>query len=135
VAIIGYAAGAYGDGGAIFTDDDALAVKLKMIASHGQSKKYYQEMVGCNSRLDALQAAILDIKLKHLNEYTAARQKAADYYDKGFAGNPKITTPFRAGFCKHVFHQYTLKLEGADRDALVDFLASFNIPSMIYYSL
>jgi len=125
--------GAYGDGGAIFTDDDALAVKLKMIASHGQSKKYYHEMVGCNSRLDALQAAILDIKLKHLNEYTAARQKAADYYDKAFEGNKKITTPFRAPYASHVFHQYTLLLNGLDRDGLNNYLSEKGIPSMIYY--
>ena len=77
-------------------DDDALAEKLKMIATHGQSKRYYHDVVGCNSRLDAIQAAILDIKLKHLDEYIAARRKAADFYDKAFAGNKKITTPFRA---------------------------------------
>jgi UDP-2-acetamido-2-deoxy-ribo-hexuluronate aminotransferase len=125
--------GAFGDGGAIFTDDDALAVKLKMIASHGQSKKYYHDVVGCNSRLDAMQAAILDIKLKHLNSYTAARQKAADYYDQGFAGTPKIKTPFRAAYQTHVFHQYTLTLNGVDRDALSSFLTEQGVPNMIYY--
>jgi dTDP-4-amino-4,6-dideoxygalactose transaminase len=125
--------GCYGDGGAMCTNDDELAGKLRMIANHGQNKRYYHEMVGCNSRLDTIQAAVLNIKLKHLDEYIDARRDAADYYDKGFAGNPKITTPYRAEFCKHVFHQYTLKLEGVDRDALVDFLATFNIPSMIYY--
>ena len=88
--------GAFGDGGAMFTDDDALAEKLKMIANHGQSKRYYHDMVGCNSRLDTIQAAILNIKLKHLDEYIDARRKAADYYDKAFADNEKITTPFRA---------------------------------------
>ncbi|MEI2748389.1 MAG: DegT/DnrJ/EryC1/StrS family aminotransferase [Ferruginibacter sp.] len=87
--------GAFGDGGAIFTDDDALADKLRMIASHGQSKRYYHDVVGCNSRLDAMQAAILNIKLKHLDAYIDARRKAADYYDKAFAGNPKIETPFQ----------------------------------------
>lgn len=125
--------GCYGDGGAICTNDDDLASKMRMIANHGQSKRYYHDMVGCNSRLDTIQAAVLNIKLAHLDEYIAARIEAADYYDKGLAGNAKITTPYRADFCKHVFHQYTLKLEGTDRDGLVDYLASFNIPSMIYY--
>lgn len=125
--------GAYGDGGAMFTNDDDLAVKLRMIASHGQSKQYYHDVVGCNSRLDAIQAAILDIKLKHLDEYIAARVKAADFYDKGFANNKKITTPFRDANNKHVFHQYTLILEGVDRDGLKQFLADKGIPAMIYY--
>jgi UDP-2-acetamido-2-deoxy-ribo-hexuluronate aminotransferase len=125
--------GAYGDGGAMFTDDDALANKLKMIASHGQSKRYYHDVVGCNSRLDAIQAAILDIKLKHLDNYIAARVKAADFYDKAFANNKKITVPFRAANNKHVFHQYTLLVEGVNRDALHQFLADNGVPSMIYY--
>ena len=130
--------GAFGDGGAIFTDDDELAVKLKMIANHGQSKRYYHDMVGCNSRLDSVQAAILDVKLKHLDEYIAARRKAADYYDKAFAGNKNIITPYRAPYSYHVFHQYTLQLDGISnpskvRDALNEFLAKNNIPSMIYY--
>lgn len=125
--------GAYGDGGAIFTNDDELAIKLKMIANHGQSRRYYHDVVGCNSRLDTVQAAILDIKLKHLDSYAAARREAADYYDKGFAGIKAITTPFRAHWSKHVFHQYTLQLEGLDRDALSAFLAEKGIPSMIYY--
>lgn len=125
--------GAYGDGGAMFTDDDALAEKLKMIASHGQSKRYYHDVVGCNSRLDALQAAILDIKLKHLDEYIDARRKAADFYDTAFAGNEKITVPFRAENNKHVFHQYTITLNGVDRDGLNQFLADNGVPSMIYY--
>lgn len=125
--------GAYGDGGAMFTDDDALADKLKMIASHGQSKRYYHDVVGCNSRLDALQAAILDIKLKHLDEYIDARRKAADFYDAAFAGNEKITVPYRAENNKHVFHQYTITLNGVDRDGLNQFLADNGVPSMIYY--
>ena len=129
--------GAYGDGGAIFTNDDSLAEKLKMIASHGQSKKYYHEMVGCNSRLDAIQAAILDIKLKYLDEYIASRRKAANYYDKAFANNAKITLPFRAANSSHVFHQYTLILNDTGvepvRDGLNKFLAEKGIPSMIYY--
>lgn len=125
--------GCFGDGGAMFTDDDALAEKLKMIANHGQKTKYYHDIVGCNSRLDALQAAILNIKLPLLDGYIDARRKAADFYDKAFAGNEKITTPYCADYCKHVFHQYTLILEGIDRDELSAFLAKNNIPSMIYY--
>lgn len=125
--------GAFGDGGAIFTNDDELAVRLKMTANHGQSKQYYHDVVGCNSRLDSIQAAILNIKLKHLDDYCAARIKVADYYDKAFAGNPKITTPFRAASSRHVFHQYTVVLEGADRNELKQYLADNNIPAMIYY--
>ena len=130
--------GAFGDGGAMFTDDDALANKLRMIASHGQSKRYYHDVVGCNSRLDAVQAAILDIKLKHLDEYIDARRKAAAFYDNVFANNKKITVPFRDAANKHVFHQYTLILDGVEnpgayRDALNQYLADNNIPSMIYY--
>jgi UDP-2-acetamido-2-deoxy-ribo-hexuluronate aminotransferase len=125
--------GAYGDGGAIFTNDDALADKMKMVANHGQRKRYYYELVGCNSRLDTVQAAVLNIKLKYLDEYIKARQAVADTYDKAFANNPKITTPFRASYCSHVFHQYTLLLEGVSRDGLNSFLAENGIPSMIYY--
>lgn len=125
--------GAFGDGGAIFTDDDELAVKMRMIANHGQSKQYYHDVVGCNSRLDTIQAAILDIKLKHLDEYITARRNAAAYYDKAFANHPKIKTPYRAPYNNHVFHQYTLQLEGVDRNALKDFLAEHKIPAMIYY--
>jgi len=125
--------GAYGDGGAMFTNDDDLANKLRMIASHGQSKRYYHDVVGCNSRLDAVQAAILDIKLRHLDEYIAARRKVADFYDKAFADNKKITTPFRDANNNHVFHQYTLLVEGVDRDGLHQFLADSGVPSMIYY--
>ncbi len=125
--------GAFGDGGAIFTNDDSLALKLKMIASHGQSKRYYHDVVGCNSRLDAVQAAILDIKLKHLDEYISARVKAADYYDQLFAGNDKISTPYRATYSNHVFHQYTLTLNNVNRDALHNYLTEKAVPSMIYY--
>lgn len=125
--------GGYGDGGAIFTNDAELAAKMKMIANHGQSKRYYHDMVGCNSRLDTIQAAVLNIKLKHLDEYIKARQAVADGYDKAFAGNKKISTPFRAAYGTHVFHQYTLLLEGVSRDGLNSFLAANGIPSMIYY--
>lgn len=125
--------GAYGDGGAMFTDDDALANTLKMVASHGQSKRYYHDVVGCNSRLDAVQAAILDIKLKHLDEYIAARIKAANFYDTAFANTKNITTPFRAADNRHVFHQYTLLVDNISRDGLHQFLADNGVPSMIYY--
>lgn len=125
--------GCYGDGGAIFTNDDDLAIKLKMIANHGQKVRYYHEMVGCNSRLDTVQAAILNIKLKDIDNYIAARQKAADYYDAAFANHPNITTPYRAPYSFHAFHQYTLILEGVNRDGLNEYLASKQVPSMIYY--
>jgi len=130
--------GAYGDGGAMFTNDDRLAEKLRMIASHGQSKRYYHDVVGCNSRLDTIQAAILDIKLKHLDEYIGARRKAADFYDRSFAGMDLVVTPYRADYNNHVFHQYTLLLQkeknaAAYRDGLHKFLADKGVPSMIYY--
>jgi dTDP-4-amino-4,6-dideoxygalactose transaminase len=125
--------GAFGDGGAMFTDDDELAATLTMIASHGQSKRYYHDVVGCNSRLDAMQAAILDIKLKHLDAYIMARRKAADFYDQAFAENKFITIPFRDGNNKHVFHQYTLVLNDVNRDGLNQYLAAQGVPSMIYY--
>jgi len=125
--------GCYGDGGAILTNDDALADKLRMIANHGQKVRYYHEVVGCNSRLDTIQAAILDVKLKKLNDYIAARQQVAAAYDKAFAGHPSITTPKVAVGNSHVYHQYTLQLEGVDRDGLQQYLAARSIPSMIYY--
>ncbi|MEP7277980.1 MAG: DegT/DnrJ/EryC1/StrS family aminotransferase [Bacteroidota bacterium] len=125
--------GCYGDGGAIFTADDALANKLKMIANHGQRTRYYHDLVGCNSRLDTIQAAVLNVKLKKLEAYTEARRKVADFYDQAFADHPNITIPARAPYTKHVFHQYTLLLEGVDRNGLQQWLAAKNIPSMIYY--
>ena len=125
--------GAFGDGGAIFTNDDALAEKLKMIANHGQKERYYHDVVGCNSRLDSIQAAILDVKLTHLDEYITARQQAASFYDKTFKNNEKISVPFTASFTNHVYHQYTILLNGVNRDDLNKYLAEQNIPSMIYY--
>ena len=125
--------GCYGDGGAMFTNDDALAERLKMIANHGQKTRYYHDMVGCNSRLDTIQAAILRIKLRQLDTYCDARIAAANYYDKAFANHPNITTPFRAAYSKHVFHQYTLQLTGVSRDAVQEELAARSVPSMIYY--
>lgn len=125
--------GCYGDGGALITNDAKLAETLKMVANHGQKVRYYHDMVGCNSRLDAMQAAILSVKLPLLDGYIEARRKAADYYDAAFAGNERITTPYRAPYSNHVFHQYTLVLDGVNRDNLVQYLAEQNIPSMIYY--
>jgi len=125
--------GCYGDGGAIFTDQDALAIQLSMIANHGQSKRYYHDRVGCNSRLDSIQAAVLNVKLKNLDAYIEARRKAADFYDQAFAGHPSITVPYRSEKSTHVFHQYTLLVQDADRNALQTFLASHDIPSAIYY--
>jgi len=126
--------GCYGDGGAIFTNDDALASRLRMIANHGQSRRYYHDLVGCNSRLDSIQAAVLNVKLKSLDAYIEARRAAADYYDNAFkSARSKITTPYRATYSHHVFHQYTLLLEGVDRNGLNEYLAGKKIPSMIYY--
>src|SRR5690606_16762951 len=125
--------GAYGDGGAIFTEDEELAKKLNMIANHGQSKRYYHDMVGCNSRLDSIQAAILNIKLARLDAYNQARKKVAAYYDSAFADLPQLSIPARASYSDHVFHQYTLILNGVSRDDLHQHLAENKIPSMIYY--
>jgi UDP-2-acetamido-2-deoxy-ribo-hexuluronate aminotransferase len=126
--------GCYGDGGALCTNNDALAQQLRMVANHGQSKKYYHDVVGCNSRLDTLQAAVLNIKLKQLDNYIAARRKAADFYDAAFQHNAAIQTPYRASYCQHAFHQYTLLLdEKIDRNGLNEYLAQHQIPSMIYY--
>lgn len=125
--------GAYGDGGAIFTRDADLAAQMKMIANHGQQKRYYHERVGCNSRLDSLQAAILRVKLQHLDAYNQARQKVAAYYNAAFANHPNIQTPVVAPYSTHVYHQYTLIIKNADRDGLGKHLADHQVPSMIYY--
>jgi dTDP-4-amino-4,6-dideoxygalactose transaminase len=124
--------GCYGDGGAIFCNDDALAEKLRMLGNHGQRKQYDFEEVGINSRLDTLQAAVLNVKLQHLDEYATARRKVADYYDTAFAEISQIKTPFRAKNSTHVFHQYTLKLDG-NREAFREFLKEKGIPTMVYY--
>jgi dTDP-4-amino-4,6-dideoxygalactose transaminase len=127
--------GCYGDGGAIYTNDDDLAKKLRMIAHHGQSVQYVHDVLGVNSRLDTIQAAILKVKLKHLDEYAAARNKAADFYDVAFANHPKLKTPVRVKNSTHVFHQYTLQLIGVDRKLLREQLAERGIPAMIYYPI
>ena len=125
--------GAFGDGGALFTNDAVLANKMSMIANHGQSERYYHDVVGCNSRLDSIQAAILNIKLKHLNKYNAARQEVAAYYSKGFAAIEQIITPATATYTTHVFHQYTMQLKNVDREKFIAHLSAKDIPCMIYY--
>ncbi len=125
--------GCYGDGGAILTNDSELAAKAKMICNHGQKKKYYHSVIGVNSRLDTLQAAILDVKLKHLDSYSDARRKVAARYDEAFKNDPRFITPKRVENSTHVFHQYTLKLNGVDRDAVKAYLAENGVPSMVYY--
>ena len=125
--------GAYGDGGAIYTNDTDLANKCRMIANHGQTKRYYHGLVGVNSRLDAIQAAILNVKLRHLDEYAAARQQAAAFYDKAFQHTSQVQTPKRQANSTHVFHQYTLIVKDGKRDALQAYLQERGIPTMIYY--
>lgn len=125
--------GCFGDGGAIFTNDDNLAHRLRGIVNHGMYQRYYHDEVGVNSRLDSIQAAILRLKLPHLDEYNAARKKAADAYDKALKNHPNIEIPTRKENTKHVFHQYTLKIKNADRNALQKYLAENDIPAMIYY--
>lgn len=125
--------GCYGDGGAIFTNDDALAHRLRGIVNHGMYERYYHDEVGVNSRLDSIQAAVLRKKLPHLDTYNEARRKAADYYDEAFANHPNILTPKRAENSTHVFHQYTLRILNGQRNELQKFLTEKEIPAMIYY--
>ena len=125
--------GCYGDGGAITTPHKNWAETCSMIANHGQTKRYYHDLVGVNSRLDSVQAAVLNVKLRHLDEFAAARQKAADFYDRAFANIPALQTPARQHNSTHVFHQYTLIVKDNRRDALQAFLQEKGIPSMIYY--
>ncbi len=125
--------GCYGDGGALFTNDDKLAEQMRMIANHGQTVRYYHDVVGVNSRLDSIQAAILRIKLRHLDAYSAARNAAASFYDEAFKNEAKLKTPARAKNSTHVFHQYTLITDGVDRFGLQDFLSTKGIPAMVYY--
>lgn len=127
--------GCYGDGGAIFTRDEALATRIRMICNHGQSVQYVHDDIGVNSRLDSIQAAILRIKLRQLDNYAAARQQAAKAYNQAFANHPKLTIPTEAGYSTHVYHQYTLQLKGVDREGLRKHLADKGIPSMIYYPI
>ncbi len=125
--------GCYGDGGAIFTNNDQLAHKMRGIVNHGMFTRYYHDLVGVNSRLDSIQAAILSVKLKRLNKYIEQRQKAAEYYSKAFASIENIKTPKTASFTNHVFHQYTLIIKDIDRDKLINYMSEKEIPVMIYY--
>lgn len=125
--------GCYGDGGALFTDDDDLAKRVRRVCNHGSDVRYYHEVVGVNSRLDSLQAAVLRVKLKHLDGYAAARNAAAAFYDRAFAGMPELVTPARSTQSDHVFHQYTLRVKGGHRDALKKHLEANGVPAMIYY--
>lgn len=127
--------GCFGDGGALFTQDPELAQKARMIANHGQAKKYIHDVVGINSRLDTLQAALLRVKLKHLSDYIQRRQQAAAFYDRALTGIASVGIPHRFERSTHVFHQYTLKIADAKRDALKKFLEEADIPSMVYYPL
>ena len=127
--------GAFGDGGALITQDEGLAQKIRMIANHGQRVKYQHDVIGVNSRLDTIQAAILSVKLKYLDQYAERRRAAADYYDAHLQNVPFLTTPVRAPYSTHVFHQYTLRTNGIDRDALKAYLQEKKIPTMIYYPI
>ncbi len=125
--------GCFGDGGALFTRDASLAKRIRMIANHGQSKRYYHDEIGVNSRLDALQAAILDVKLKYLDDFAHRRRAVADRYDAAFAGMEELQTPVRSPKSDHVFHQYTLRIKNGKRDALKTHLNNNGIPANIYY--
>jgi UDP-2-acetamido-2-deoxy-ribo-hexuluronate aminotransferase len=127
--------GCYGDGGALMTNNDELAEKIRMIANHGQNVKYYHKYLGCNSRLDSIQAGILNIKLKNLDIYSANRNKMADFYDNKLSGIKSLIIPQRQYNSSHVFHQYTLRVLNGKRDELQKYLSDRNIPSMIYYPL
>ena len=127
--------GCFGDGGAISTNDDQLADKMRMIANHGQSQKYVHDIIGINSRLDSIQAAILSVKLKELDDFNKRRQIVAKIYDDEFSSVDEIITPHREEYTEHVYHQYTIKVDESKRDQLKSFLSDFNIPSMIYYPI
>lgn len=125
--------GCFGDGGALFTNDDLLAERCRMIANHGQSVKYHHDIVGCNSRLDTIQAAVLDVKLKYLNEFSESRNALASFYDEALKDVDGIVLPSRMAYSSHVFHQYTIRVLNGKRDSLKKHLEDNGIPSMIYY--
>jgi dTDP-4-amino-4,6-dideoxygalactose transaminase len=127
--------GCYGDGGALMTNDDELAKKMRMIANHGQERKYHHKVLGCNSRLDTIQATILNIKLRYLDEYSSARNAMATFYDEALSTIDELEIPARQINSTHVFHQYTLKVKNGKRNELQKYLANKGIPSMIYYPL
>lgn len=125
----------YGDGGAVMTADERLAERIRMIANHGQQQKYHHKIIGCNSRLDTLQAAVLDTKLPHLDAFAEARRQVAERYDEAFGNDPRWQIPFRASYSTHVYHQYTLQVADGQRDGLQQYLREKGIPSMVYYPL
>jgi dTDP-4-amino-4,6-dideoxygalactose transaminase len=125
--------GCYGDGGALYTNDDDIANKLRSIANHGMKVRYYHNDIGVNSRLDTIQAAILSVKLRYLNLYNAARKDVANFYDDALSGHKDIRVPARVKYSSHIFHQYTIRLKNGKRQELKDFLETKKIPSMIYY--
>jgi UDP-2-acetamido-2-deoxy-ribo-hexuluronate aminotransferase len=125
--------GCYGDGGALYTNDDDMAAKLRSIANHGMKVRYYHDDIGINSRLDTIQAAILGVKLKYLDEFNSARRTVADFYDEAFLGCNYIKVPERSQFSTHIFHQYTLRIGNGSRDKLKEHLQKLGIPSMVYY--
>lgn len=125
--------GCYGDGGALYTNDEILAAKLRSIANHGMKVRYHYDDIGINSRLDTMQAAILRVKLRYLSEFNKARRTVADKYDEAFETCDQITVPQRVSYSSHIFHQYTLKVKNEKRDDLRKFLESKKIPSMVYY--
>lgn len=127
--------GCYGDGGALFTNDDAFAAKARSIANHGMGERYHYDTVGINSRLDSIQAAVLDAKLTHLDEYTDARRAAAAAYDNALRGAEGLVLPTKAPYTTHVYHQYTVRIDGKDRDEVRKRLADRGVPSMIYYPI
>ena len=127
--------GCMGDGGALFTNDRVLAERIKMISNHGQKIKYQHDVIGCNSRLDTIQAAILSVKLNYLEEYNVSRQRAAYFYDSGLGNLSTLQIPKRRKDSSHVYHQYTLRILDGSRDLLMKFLKDKRIPSMIYYPL
>lgn len=127
--------GCYGDGGAIYTNDDVLALKIRTIANHGQEQKYIHKYIGVNSRLDSIQAAILDVKLKQLDQYSVARNNAAGNYDQLLKDIKEIEVPVRTPYSTHVFHQYTMKIKNGKRTELLNHLKSNGIPSMVYYPI
>ena len=125
--------GCYGDGGALFTNDESLSKKIRSIANHGMKVKYHHDDIGVNSRLDTIQAAILNVKIKYLDKFNDARRKVADFYDEALAGCTSVVLPKRSLFSTHIFHQYTIRVKDGKRDDLRKFLASEKIPSMVYY--
>lgn len=125
----------YGDGGAVMTFDDELASRIRMLANHGQTEKYYHKIVGCNSRLDTIQAAILDVKLKYLDEFTIARQQVAQRYDQALSQLSEISLPQKTSYSTHIYHQYTIQVKDGKRNALQAYLKEKDIQTIVYYPL